>query len=75
MNIWTREELLEMIGQWKAAYKAVSLGKSYTIAGRTLVRQDASIIRAQLEALKRDLEALENPGRGSLRSIPCRTVR
>ncbi len=75
MKIWTREELLALIAKWKAAYLAVSSGKSYTIDGRTLVRQDASIIRAQLDSLKRELDSLENPGRGSIRSIPCRTVR
>lgn len=75
MSIWTRAELLELISQWKKAYLAVSSGKSYTIGGRSLTRQDVSVIRAQLESLARELDALDNPGRGSLRSIPCRTVR
>lgn len=75
MNIWTREELVNLLAKWKAAYVAVSSGKSYTIDGRTLVRQDVSIIWAQLEKLQNELDALDNPGRGSIRSIPCRTVR
>lgn len=75
MSIWTREELLTLIAKWKAAYLAVASGKSYTIDNRTLTRQDASVIRAQLEALSRELDSLDNPGQGALRSIPCRTVR
>lgn len=75
MSIWTKSELLELICQWKKAYKAVSSGKSYTIGGRSLTRQDVSVIRAQLDSLARELDAVEHPGKGSLRAIPCRTVR
>lgn len=39
-TIWTREELLGLIACWKAAYKAASTGKSYTVQGRTLTRYD-----------------------------------
>lgn len=55
MSTWTKEEVPEMIGQWKAAYKAASLGKSYTINNPALVRQDESIILAQLDALNNEL--------------------
>ena len=47
-TIWTREELLELIACWKAAYKAASTGKSYTVQGRTLIRYDLPEIRRQL---------------------------
>lgn len=75
MSIWSKAELLELISQWKKAYMAVSSGKSYTIGGRSLTRQDVSVIRAQLDSLARELDGLEHPGKGSLRAIPCRTVR
>ena len=47
-TIWTREELLDLIACWKAAYKAASTGKSYTVQGRTLTRYDLPEIRQQL---------------------------
>ena len=74
MSIWTREELLQLISSWKAAYKAASSGQSYTIDGRTLTRQNVSEIRAQLSYLERQLDALSGKGSG-LKRITCRTVR
>ena len=59
MSIFTRAELLEMIAQWKAAYKAAATGKSYTIGSRTLTRYDLADIRGQLEWLKKELDALD----------------
>ncbi len=75
MSIWSREELLELIARWKAAYKAVSFGQSYTINGRTLTYQNVGDIRAQLSYLQGELALLTNPGSGSLGSIKARTVR
>ncbi len=76
MTVWTREELLALIASWKAAYKTASTGRSYTIGGRSLTRQDISEIREQLDFLQRELDALDSNGRtGSLRYVPCRTVR
>lgn len=57
-SIWTRGELLSLLADWKAAYKAASTGKSYTIAGRTLTRYDLADIRAQISYLERELAAL-----------------
>lgn len=59
MSLFTRAELQEMIAQWKAAYKAAATGKSYSIGSRTLTRYDLSEIRAQLEWLEKEREALD----------------
>ena len=74
MSIWTREELLQLISSWKAAYKAASAGQSYTIDGRTLTRQNVSEIRNQLSYLERQLDAISGKGNG-LNRVTCRTVR
>ena len=50
-TIWTREELLDLIACWKAAYKAASTGKSYTVQGRTLTRYDLVYLQGELAAL------------------------
>ena len=60
-TIWTREELLDLIACWKAAYKAASTGKSYTVQGRTLTRYDLPEIRQQLQG---ELAALDTGRRG-----------
>lgn len=75
MNIWTKTELLELLEQWKKAYRAVASNKSYSFNGRTLTRQDAETIRKQIDAISRQIDALDNPDRGSVRAIPARTVR
>lgn len=59
MTIWTREELLTLIADWKAAYKAAFTGKSYTIGGRTLTRYELPEIRRQLSYLENELAALD----------------
>lgn len=56
--IWSREELLELLCEWKKAYKAAATGKSYTISGRALTRYDLPEIRGQLEYLQGQLDAL-----------------
>jgi len=58
-SIWSREELLSLLADWKAAYKAASTGKSYMIQGRTLTRYDLSEIRGQLSYLENELAALD----------------
>ena len=63
-TIWTREELLGLIACWKAAYKAASTGKSYTVQGRTLTRYDLPEIRQQLVYLQGELAALDTGRRG-----------
>ncbi len=57
--LWSRSELLELIADWKQAYKACSTGKAYTIAGRSLTRYDLPEIRAQLDYLQKELAALD----------------
>ena len=52
-TIWTREELLDLIACWKAAYKAASTGKSYLPE-----------IRQQLVYLQGELAALDTGRRG-----------
>ena len=66
MPLWTREELLVTLAEWKAAYRAASHGKSYSIAGRTLTRQDIGDIRDQLDYLQRQLDSLTR-GAGPVR--------
>lgn len=59
MSIWSRAELHSLLADWKAAYKAASTGKSYSIGSRTLTRYDLSEIRAQIAYLERELAALD----------------
>lgn len=59
MSIWTRQELLEAISRWKAAYLAVSNGRSYSIGKRSLTYQDVATIRAELKRLEAELAALD----------------
>lgn len=66
MALWTRDDLLLALTEWKAAYRAASHGKSYAIAGRTLTRQDIGDIRDQLDYLQRQLDSLTR-GAGPLR--------
>lgn len=56
--LWTKRELLELIAEWKAAYRAAATGKSYSIGQRTLTRYDLSEIRNQLSFLESELAAL-----------------
>lgn len=58
-SIWPREELLSLIALWKAAYRAASTGKSYTIGSRSLTRQDLPDIIAELDRLEKKLAALD----------------
>ena len=58
-SIWTKEELLEQIADWKAALKACQRGKSYTIGSRQLTRYDLPQIWDQLKRLQEELAALE----------------
>lgn len=61
-SIFTREELLEQIGEWKNALRACQAGRSYTIGSRQLTRYDLSEIWAQLDRLKAELDALDGNG-------------
>lgn len=63
MPIWKRDELLDLLALWKAAYRAAATGKSYSIEGRSLTRQDLPEIRRQLSFLESELSSLEK-GRG-----------
>ena len=58
-SIWSREELLALLADWKVAYKAASTGKSYMIQGRTLTRYELPEIRKQLAYLENELAALD----------------
>ena len=73
MSAWTREELLSLLVDWKAAYKAASTGKSYTIGSRTLTRYDLAEIRDQIDWISSELAALSG-GRVPVR-VAARIVR
>lgn len=73
-SIWTHEELTSLIAAYKAAYMAASSGKSYSIDGRTLTRQDIPEILRQLDYLKGELAALRGQKRGSV-LVQCRVRR
>lgn len=71
--LWTRSELLDLRNQWKAAYRAASTGKSYQIDGRSLTRQDLEDIRAELDYIQQQLEALDGKsGPHFVRGLPAR---
>lgn len=59
-SIYTKEELHAEIAIWKKALAACATGKSYTIDGRTLTRQDIPAIRSHLDWLADMLAAAEN---------------
>ncbi|MDR2946710.1 MAG: hypothetical protein LBV79_08200 [Candidatus Adiutrix sp.] len=61
-SIWTKAELTAAIAEWKAAYRAASSGRSYTIEGRTLTRYDLDDIRAQLDYLSKELDKASGHG-------------
>ncbi len=63
-SIFTREELLSYIADWKGALQAAATGKSYAIGGRNLTRYDLPAIREQLKYYQDELNALD--GHGSL---------
>ncbi|MEZ6854208.1 hypothetical protein [Halodesulfovibrio aestuarii] len=54
-SIWTQTELEAQITLWKQAYTHCAAGKSFTIAGRNLTRQDIGVIRDQLRYLEKEL--------------------
>lgn len=75
MTIWNnRDELVMAIADWKRAYRAASSGKSYTIGSRTLTRYDIDDIRAQLDYLQGELDALDGRPSG-IRRFRMRSVR
>lgn len=55
MSIYTAEELQAEIERWKKALSSCATGKSYTIDGRSLTRQDLPEIRKQLAWFERQL--------------------
>ena len=62
-TIWTREELLDLIACWKAAYKARPRASRTRFNGRT-TRYDLPEIRQQLVYLQGELAALDTGRRG-----------
>ena len=69
-SIYTKEELHAEIARWKQALTACATGKSYTIDGRTLTRQDLPAIREHLSWLSDLLAAVEKrPSRILVRPI------
>lgn len=62
--LWSRDELLAHIADWKQALRNASTGKSYAIGSRNLTRYDLPEIRAQLAYYQNELTALESGRRG-----------
>lgn len=58
-SVFTKEELMAAISEWKKALLRCAAGKSYTIDGQTLTRQDVDDIRKTLVYLQGELAALE----------------
>ena len=59
MTIWTRDELVAQLAEWKKALLLCASGKSYGIAGRTLTRSDVADIRKTLSYLERKLNKID----------------
>lgn len=53
---YTDAEITTAIATWKAALNAVSVGQSYSIAGRTLTRADARFITDTLGNFQEEKE-------------------
>lgn len=70
MAIFTQDELLGLKKEWKAAAVACASGRSYSIDGRSLTRQDMSDIIAMLEWIEMQIAGLD--GRGSMAARPMR---
>ncbi|EKE70885.1 DUF6148 family protein [Oceanibaculum indicum] len=57
-------EAKEQLAEWKKASRALAKNQSYSIAGRTYVRSDASHVLRMLEYWKREVEQLSRRRRG-----------
>lgn len=68
----TRLECLALIADWRTARAAVSAlssssdVQSYSIAGRTVTRNDLRVIRREVESLADQIRAMLNDGGGAL---------
>lgn len=60
----TETETSEMLDLWKAAYRAVSKGQTFTMNGRTLTRLDADQCWSQIQRLSRHRTRLITRQRG-----------
>lgn len=58
MSIFTKQELIELREQWKAALTACATGKSYRIDDRELTRYDLDEIRRMLGWIEDQFSAL-----------------
>ena len=58
-SVFTEEELHAAIAEWKKALLRCAAGKSYTIDGQTMTRQDVDDIRRMLTFLSGELAALK----------------
>lgn len=66
MSIWTRQELVNLLAEWKKALMHAATGKAYTISDggtmRTLTRYDLPEIRKMLSFLEDELAKLDGKG-------------
>lgn len=72
-TIYTKEELEAELAEWKQALRACATGKSYTIDGQTLTRQNMADIRAHISWLMGEMAKLE--GRSSAVFVRPKFVR
>lgn len=63
----TLEQSEGQLTDWLAASSAVAKNQSYSIAGRSLTRADASEILRQVEFWDRQVKRLSNPTRRRVR--------
>ena len=59
----------DQLKQWLAALEACSTGANYSIAGRSLTRQDVPTIQGQITRWHRTLATLEQFGEGTIRPL------
>lgn len=55
--------------EWQAALAAASSGSSYSIAGRTLTRQDVGVIRGELQKWHNTICTIEQAQAGNERPL------
>ena len=53
---YTDAEITTAISNWKAAFDSIRVGKSYTIAGRTVTRADEQFILNTLGSFQEEKE-------------------
>lgn len=58
----TRAEAEEQLRDWLAASKAVSKAQSYSVAGKTMTKADAEVIRENITYWNKEVKRLSRGG-------------